>query len=445
VHVSGTGNATVGFVAPSRVDCTASFTAASYSAPLYFTCTVAPASSFAGLLVPTGDLLVGEWVGGVFNVLQSVTLQPSGSPATASALWVTTALQPGVHMLGAQYAGNSAYDVSAAAAVTVSITRVDTSLTVAPLPTESTVLAGGSVSLLVVTLAPTATGNVTFYVDGVAVGARAAVGGSAALPYVFRAGYHTIEAAFAGDDHFTPANVSLPSVSVARGTPDVRAIATPAAALATDAVTLLCIVPAGATGSVSFSVDGVAVGQAPVADTGIALLTVRGGVLPVGPHAVLAVYSGDVSFSSAPAPAASFTVAAAPQSPFLYVAIGLGALLFLVLAAGVAVCVYRSRRAPVLSGSASYPTIASERDEYSGAVATQPVMPQPETPQEAAVTVDVQDDSIRARGPRPTEVVPVVEPRRGSSGRKRSSQKGRAPIASRQREDYGELDDDAAL
>jgi hypothetical protein len=140
---------------------------------------------------------------------------------------------------------------------------------------------------------------VTFTVDGTPQAPVALAGGAASFTVAsLAAGDHTIATAYSGDLSFQPSAATITQTVGKAGT-ETALSTSPNPSDSTQEVTLTAAVtpvaPATATptGTVTFEIDGSAVGTADL-DNGTASLVV--GPLPIGNHAIRAVYKGSTIF-----------------------------------------------------------------------------------------------------------------------------------------------------
>jgi hypothetical protein len=153
-----------------------------------------------------------------------------------------------------------------------------------------------------------ATGSVTFADGAATIGVVALDGEGQATLTGLRptAGSHGITATYCGDDALAPSAAALTVAMRAASRTSVSATPDPAAI--EDRITLLAAVASTAAtlpaGTVSFSLDGTAVGSTPLVDGHATLDVVPG---DAGRHTVVACYSGDAALATSSA-AATVTV-----------------------------------------------------------------------------------------------------------------------------------------
>ena len=295
---------------------------------------ITPAATATTVTVPTAPVPFGD------PVPLSATVAPStlaGTAATGSVTFVVdgvavgtvplvngaasfsaTGLAAGPHSVIASYSGDGNFAASASAIATANVSPAATATTVA---VPANPVAFGQPVPLSVTVAPStlsgvaATGSVTFFIDGVAVGSAALVNGAASLSVNgVGVGPHTVTASYSGDGNFAASASGIATANVSPAatatTVIVPANPVPFGQPVPLSVTVAPSTLSGvaATGGVTFFIDGVAVGSAALVN-GAASLSVNG--VGVGPHTVTASYSGDANFLPSTSAAATATVSRA--------------------------------------------------------------------------------------------------------------------------------------
>jgi polygalacturonase/sugar lactone lactonase YvrE len=147
-------------------------------------------------------------------------------------------------------------------------------------------------------------GTVTFAVDGTALAPIALAGGAASATVSgLAAGNHAVTATFnSGDPNFANATATPTTLNVQKNFVSVLLSVQNASPIynATNSATVTLTGSAGTpTGTVQFSVDGVASGSPVTVSSAAATYTLP--VLTAGPHTIAASYSGDSTFASATA------------------------------------------------------------------------------------------------------------------------------------------------
>ena len=262
--------------------------------PVRFSAAVGAAPSAAG--TPTGVVefrVDGERMG------DPVALDPAGIALSPPVDDLTL----GSHVITASFAGAPSFlpsdgEVTQTTQRASTVVGLTSSANPAPATTPVTFTA-------TVAASPpgggTPTGTVQFRVDGADAGAPVALaaGVAASAPISGLApGGHAIEAVYAGDASYAPASATVEQSTgdgVAAVTVAVPARATPYG----DPVPVTATVTAGATGSVSFSVDGTPACMDVSLDASAQAGCSLPGTLAPGEHEVVADYSGDGSFDPA--------------------------------------------------------------------------------------------------------------------------------------------------
>ena len=268
----------------------------------------------------------GAWMGTAalskpINFLEGTAVVGTGSVGLNGTIasFATNALTPGVHVLTAQYPGDTVYPLLNFGSVTVTITGTTASSTVlTATPTGSTY--GTSSALKATVTGAGATGTVTFLDGGVTLGTATLAGGSATLNKILTGGTHSLTAIYAGDNSFA-ASTSSPlsyTVAAAATTTTLSAPATLAfgssetlTATATSAVTTAAL-----TGLITFFDGTRNLGTAAPNVNGVATFAVSPSAIS---HSFTATYGGDSNFAASTSAAAVTVVSQAPTTTTLAV------------------------------------------------------------------------------------------------------------------------------
>jgi phospholipase C len=209
----------------------------------------------------------------------------------------TSSLTAGSHTITVSYAGDIDYGF-ASASLTQTVNQATGSVSLASSLNPSTY---GQPVAIKATLPPGATGGVTFQVDGgPAIPAPDRTLDTSSLT----AGSHTITVSFPGDTDFGTASSSLTqTVNQATGSVSLASSLNPS--LTGQLVAIKATLPPGATGGVTFQIDGGAAIPAPDRTLDTSMLT-------SGTHTIVASYSGDNNYTAASAATFSQIVYAAP-------------------------------------------------------------------------------------------------------------------------------------
>ena len=277
-------------------------------------------------------LTVGSPVAGSTPPSGLITLNLDGLPTTAALLSTTgptttatlSLLIPASsslhsHALQATYAGDTNYSASTSPPVTVNVATSGTTSVVTPATT--TPFANNSL-VLTATVSPGATGataptgTFTFTLDGVAQGTATLVPGlpsTATLAITVPAtGNHTVGGSYGGDANNAGSTAPAVTITVSKGPTTlalVPATSTPAPGAPLQVTANLSEMSPGAaiaTGTVTFSMDGVTQGTAVVVSGTAATLTITAPT--AGTHTLQAVYSGDGNYTGSTAPIVSITI-----------------------------------------------------------------------------------------------------------------------------------------
>jgi hypothetical protein len=298
--ISPTVNITVART-PTTLVLTPSTTTPALGSTLPVTATITP-SSF-GSTMPSGT--VTFTVDGVTTGVQSVT---QGTPSTASV--TLPALSPGAHILSAIYTGDSYYASSTATAVTVTVPKIPTTMTITPATTAPT---GGSSLSVSTTITPTTigttlpTGTVTFTLDGASAATSAVVPGSPSTATAVLAsispGTHVLQATYSGDSYYATSTTQAITISVSKSATSITIIPstlTPSAGgsmVITADITSPSPATAFPSGTVSITEDGVTVGTGTVVAGSPSIATITIPMVSAGAHILEGTYSGDTYYT----------------------------------------------------------------------------------------------------------------------------------------------------
>jgi subtilase family serine protease len=242
----------------------------------------------------------------------------------------TTIVAPttGTHSLQATYSGDSNFNGSVSTTVNITVARTPTTLVVTP---STTTPALGATLPVTATITPSTlgatlpSGTITFTVDGVTTSIQAVTPGSPSTASVslpaLTPGTHQIAATYTGDNYYASSTATSVTVTVPKE-PTTMTI-TPATTTPSGGSSLAvtaAITPAAAgttlpTGTVTFSLDGAAVGgsQAVVPGSPATASVVLPSMTP-GTHILQAAYSGDTYYAASNSPAVTITVSKSPTS-----------------------------------------------------------------------------------------------------------------------------------
>jgi hypothetical protein len=286
---------------PTTMTITPATTAPAGGSSLSVSTTITPTT--IGTTLPTGT--VTFTLDGASAATSAVV---PGSPSTATA--VLASISPGTHVLQATYSGDSYYATSTTQAITITVSKSPTSITI--IPSTLTPSAGGSMVVTADIISPSPatafpSGTVTITEDGVTVGTGTVVAGSPSIATItiplVSAGAHILAGTYSGDTYYTGSNSSIVSIVAAKGTTVTTLTATPATLTAGTAESLSAtIAPTNPitgivytiTGTVTFYDGAILLGQVAVSNNTATLtgLNLKDNIS----HSITAVYSGDTNW-----------------------------------------------------------------------------------------------------------------------------------------------------
>jgi sugar lactone lactonase YvrE len=242
---------------------------------------------------------------GTVQFLDGTTALGAATISGGSAALAVTSLTAGAHSITAVYSGDSNYASSTAAAMTQTISRGPSSVSLTSTPNPSLAL---HVFLLTANVLPgTATGSVQFLDGTTVLGMAYLSGGSASIsPSTLTVGTHPITAVYSGDFNYAPSTSAALTQTVSKTAINVSLTSSPNPAPAQQVVALMVTLSATvATGTIQFMEGTTVLGTATLnlASTAITLST-----LAVGTHSITAVYSGDSNFLSTTSAAMTQTI-----------------------------------------------------------------------------------------------------------------------------------------
>ncbi|HZY61389.1 MAG TPA: Ig-like domain repeat protein [Edaphobacter sp.] len=270
--------------APTSTLLSASATTVQYSTPVTFTATVTgvPAST------PTGDVVFKDGA----SILATVPVNSAGV-----ATYVNSTLAAGTHMITAAYQGNADYDGSTSTNnITVTVQQTASSTVISASTTNSIATRPVTLTARVSASGAVPTGTVNFMNGNVLIGTGTLNNGvvsivTASLPV----GTNLITAAYGGNSNDGPSTSPALAITVVQA-PTTTAISSslnPVQTL-TPVVISAAVANGGtqsATGLVTFTEDGVAIGVSRLNGSGIATISIP--QLPAGSHTFTAAYAGD--------------------------------------------------------------------------------------------------------------------------------------------------------
>ena len=261
-----------------------------------FTATVTPISTGATVQFFDGSTLLG-----------------SGTLSTGPVTFSTSTLSAGAHSITAVVNGDTNL-LSATSAALIQTVQASTTVTVSAPGGPFTY--GQAVPLTATVSPAAATGMVQFSDGATALGTVTLSGGTATLSVSsFAPGTHPITAAYSGDTTYLASSGTL-SLAIGQVSSAVALTSTPNPANSGQAVTFTATVtPSTATGTVQFfDYHNTLLGTATISG-GVATLTTS--TIPIGPHSIDALYSGDSNSAGSRSTAITQTILI-PTTTVLY-------------------------------------------------------------------------------------------------------------------------------
>jgi sugar lactone lactonase YvrE len=236
--------------------------------------------------LPTGSVIFRDGA----TVLGSAMLDGGGE-----AVWQTSSLAVGAHVISVSYAGDNNV-AAASASMTETIANATTQVGLSVSANPETYASPLTLTVTVSSNGGPATGSVTF-LDGATTLGSAVLNGqeSASLTLsTLSPGTHTVLAEYAGDGRAS-ASISAPLIIIVKQTASLGLMSSSNPALTISPITLTAnLTNAGAavaTGNVVFTDGTIGVGTAALDGSGQASLTLPS--LAAGTHTVTASYAGD--------------------------------------------------------------------------------------------------------------------------------------------------------
>jgi hypothetical protein len=279
-------------------------------------------------------------VGGTVSFTQGVggPAVPGCSAVTlpAPAQCVTSGLTVGAHAnIVATYngGGDVSYTNDDSPLLSLAITPAAPTVTLAAVPAASAQLGGSAVFTASVTgVAGTPPSGTVNFTDGAAgptiVGCTAqpvASGSAQCTTTGLGLGSHTIVANYSGDTNYLAGSATLAGYQITRATPVVTLTAAPAGSVVVGSSASFTASVAGVSGvpapigTVSFTVDGVAIAACPAVTLPTSPVCTPPPFVAVGPHTVVATYSGDTNYLAGSATIAGYPVTARTSAVTLLV------------------------------------------------------------------------------------------------------------------------------
>ena len=282
---------------------------------LQVTANITPASTLSTLPTGTVTFTLG-------NTTLTGTVAP-GNPATATATFTVTSA--GTQSLTATYGGDTNYASATANAVTITVAKTATTLSVYPSTTTPSVGSSLQVTANVTpaaTLTTLPTGTVTFTLDGVTVATGNVNSNTATATFtVPSAGTHSLGATYNGDSNYQNSSTTTTvTITVAKSSPTVILTPSSLAPAAGSSLGLSVSISSsnsgatGATGTVVFTLDNNSIGSALVTQGSPSTASINITAPAVGVHTVVATYGGDANYNSGTSQTVTITVGKAATS-----------------------------------------------------------------------------------------------------------------------------------
>ncbi len=232
------------------------------------------------------------------NFFSGTTLLGTGTLSAGVATLTTTALPVGADSVTAVYPGDANYNSSTSTAVTTTVSNILLSSSVNPSTYTQSVT-------FTATVPSGTTGSVTFLDGSTNIGTGVISGTTASLTLsTLSAGSHNITARLGTDT----SNVIVQVVN--KATPTVT-VTTSGASTFGGSVTITASVPAGVTGTISFTSGSLSLGSGTIASGAVSVTTTA---LAPPSDVITATYSGDSNYNSATGTVTQIVSKASPTS-----------------------------------------------------------------------------------------------------------------------------------
>uniref|UniRef100_UPI0015D89CF7 beta strand repeat-containing protein n=1 Tax=Nevskia soli TaxID=418856 RepID=UPI0015D89CF7 len=263
----------------------------------------------ATIRLTSGTIPNGETVAFANGSTQIGSGKTSGGVATFS----TAALAVGSNLVTANYPGDGVYQAATSPALNQVVSKNATTATVTSSANPASYGQSVTFSALVTSTGAVPTGSVTFKSGSAAIGSGTLAGGVATLSTTTLAtGTNAISVSYGGDAYsLTSTSANLSQVeNDSTITLALKSSANPSAPNQQVTFTGTLTIPNGGnpTGTITFSQNGAVIGSPVTVASRQASISTS--FSATGTYGISAVYSGDVNFTSASAPALSEVIAA---------------------------------------------------------------------------------------------------------------------------------------
>ncbi len=294
---------TVSALISTTTTLSASATSVNAGVSVGFTATVRPSATGTVTIYDNG------------KSLGSVTLN------SGTATYTTSALSVGAHTITAVYGGSSTSTGSTSNAQTVTVTSPAMATSVKLSASVMSAQSGANIAFTAAISPAAATGNVTFYDNGAALGTTTLVSGTATFATAsLSGGSHSVKAVYSGSSSYAPGTSPNVTVTVtAKLLPTSTTLTTTSMSPTAGAsVMFSASVQPAAAGTVTFY-DGTAVLGVGTLNSGNATFATT--ALAVGRHSFTATFGGSTTYASSTSAAIAVSVAAPAAPPASPVAI----------------------------------------------------------------------------------------------------------------------------
>ncbi|NYF50753.1 Ig-like domain repeat protein [Tunturiibacter gelidoferens] len=238
--------------------------------------------------------------------LAAVTLNAAGV-----AVFNTTSLALGTHLITASYGGDTNNNAALSSTLSQLVQRATTQTSMAVSAVTSTVNSTETLTVTVTGSGGIPGGLVTFLDGTTVIGtANLSANGSASLSVSnLSLGQHTLSASYSGDTNDAASSSTPQTIMVNKGAPSLTLVSSSNPSVAGLPVVFtanLSGTTVAPTGSVTFTDGTTVLGSSPIAANGSANFSTSG--LSVGQHTIVATYIGDANNSAAASPGVLETI-----------------------------------------------------------------------------------------------------------------------------------------